>query len=302
MEYQFYTVDVFAKRKLEGNQLAVFPYAEGLDDSIMQKIAREFNYSETVFVTKNDNENSRNVRIFTPKSEIEFAGHPNIGTAMLLASIGEFSDDKRVDIVFKEKVGDVPISVFFENGKPKFAELTVAKLPEEGPQPPPVEDIVKTVSLELADLETANTPASFSCGLPFLFLQVSSVEKLRKAALNFDLWKEHLSDYWAPQIYLFTKQVVEQNSNFHARMFAPALGISEDPATGSAVAAMAGYIAKNLVLANGTFSFVVEQGFEMDRPSILEMSFQLKDGKIQTVKIRGRSLIFSQGKIDLSNS
>ena len=297
MEFQFFTVDVFSDKKFEGNQLAVFPQAEGITDEDMQKIALEFNYSETVFITQTGEKNSRNVRIFTPCAEVDFAGHPNIGAAMLLARIGEFSDEKQLDIVFKEKVGDVPIRIFFEDSVPLKAELSVAKLPEQG-SIIPVEKIASAISLTESDIVSSFEPISFSCGLPFLFVQVTSLEKVKQASLNQESWKNNISQSGAPQIYLFSTET-EHKSDFHARMFAPALGISEDPATGSAAAALAGYISKYLEKQDGEFSYVIEQGFEINRPSIIEMTFSQKNSKIESVKIKGNAVIFSEGKISI---
>ena len=298
MEYQFYVMDVFTDKKFEGNQLAAFPFAEGISDEKMQKIAREFNYSETIFITSTKEKNVRNVRIFTPTSEVDFAGHPNIGAAMLLARIGEYSDEKQIDIIFKEKVGDVPLRVYFDNSVPQNAELSTAKLPEKGDSPS-LENIAKAVSLDVSDIITTESPLSFSCGLPFLFVPITSLEKLKQATLNQEKWQNHISQSWAPQLYLFTKETELSNSDFHARMFAPSLGISEDPATGSAAAALAGFISEYMEKNDGTFSYVIEQGFEINRPSIIEMSFVQKNHKIESVKIRGNAVIFSDGKIIL---
>lgn len=299
MKFQFYVVDVFTEKNFEGNQLAVFPSAEGITDENMQKIAKEFNYSETTFVTSTEEKNIKNVRIFTPESEVDFAGHPNIGTAMLLALIGEYSDEKQIDVIFKEKVGDVPLRIFFENSKPQNAELSVAKLPEEGSDILSLEQIAKAISLNASDIVSSEQPLAFSCGLQFLFVPIINLDKLKQATLNYEQWKNNISKSWAPQLFLFTNETVLPNSNFHARMFAPALGISEDPATGSAVAALAGYISKFLEKNDGMFSYVVEQGFEINRPSIIEMSFTQKNQKIESVKIKGNAVIFSEGQIRL---
>ena len=263
----------------------------------MQKIAREFNYSETVFITSSNESNSKNVQIFTPASEIDFAGHPNIGAAMLLARIGEYSDEKQVDITFKERVGNVPIRIYFENFVPQKAELSVVQLPKKE-ESPPKHHIAKAISLDVSDIDPAKNPMSFSCGLPFLIVPIVSLEKLKKAALNHEQWQDHISQTWAPQIFLFTEETEISTSNFHARMFAPALGISEDPATGSAVASLAGYIYEVMEKKDdGTFTFVVEQGFEINRPSMIEMSFTVKNRRIESVKISGNAVIFSEGFI-----
>ncbi len=298
MKYQFFTLDVFAEQKFEGNQLAVIPDAESLEDEQMQKIAKEFNYSETVFITQGDSENTWNVRIFTPASEVDFAGHPNIGAAMLLAYLGEFTHTEKSEIIFKEKVGNVPITVYFEYSKPVYAELTVAKLPQEGPPPPTREQIAEAISLEPSDISSKQKSLAFSCGLPFLFVPIVSLSKLKKASINHEKWKKYLSRYWAPQVYLITTDIEKPDSDFHARMFAPALGIPEDPATGSAVAAMSGYLVKLARYQDGDFSVVIEQGFEINRPSILEMSFTSSSGKVEKVHVKGKAVVVSQGEIE----
>ena len=298
MKYQFFTLDVFAEQKFEGNQLAVIPDAESLEDEQMQKIAKEFNYSETVFITQGDSENTWNVRIFTPASEVDFAGHPNIGAAMLLAYLGEFTHTEKSEIVFKEKVGNVPITVYFEHSKPSYAELTVAKLPQVGPPPPTREQIAEVISLESSDIDSKKKSLAFSCGLPFLFVPIVSLSKLKNASINHEKWKKYLSPYWAPQVYLITNDIERPDSDFHARMFAPALGIPEDPATGSAVAAMSGYLAKLAKYQDGDFSVVIEQGFEIGRPSILEMSFTSSSGKVEKVHVKGKAVVVSQGEIE----
>ena len=296
MEYKFYVVDVFTDKKFEGNQLAVFPSAEGITSENMQKIASEFNYSETIFLTSTSEQNTRNARIFTPTSEVDFAGHPNIGAAMLLAKIGQYSDEKKIDIIFKEKVGNVHICIYFEDSVPKSAELSVAMLPKNG-NSPDIEGIAKAISLEPLDIE--QTPLSYSCGLPFLFVPIVSLDKLEHAALNQEAWEKYISKSWAPQIFLFTRQTIHATSDFHARMFAPALGISEDPATGSAAAALAGFISENIEKNDGTFTFTIEQGFEINRPSIIEMVFTQKNNKMESIKIKGNAVIFSEGTITL---
>ena len=299
MKHQFFTLDVFAEQKFEGNQLAVIPNAESLDTKQMQKIAQEFNYSETVFITQGNSENTWNLRIFTPASEIDFAGHPNIGAAMLLAYLGEITDKEKAEIIFKERIGNVPITVYFEHSRPVYAELSVAKLPQEGPAPPTREQIAQAVSLESSDIDLKHQPKAFSCGLPFLFVPIVSLSKLKKASINHEKWKKYLSSYWAPQLFLFTPEMERPTSDFHARMFAPALGIPEDPATGSAVAAMSGYLAKLEKYQDDSFSFVIEQGFEMGRPSILELSFTSSLGEVNKVEVKGKAIVVSQGEIEV---
>jgi trans-2,3-dihydro-3-hydroxyanthranilate isomerase len=166
---RFFTADVFTERMFGGNQLAVFPEAEGLDTGVMQSIARELNISETVFVfPPSDPVHTRRVRIFTPASELPFAGHPTIGTAFVLASIGEVQlGAEGASIVLEEGVGPVAVSIRARQGRPGYCELTAARLPEEGPPPPPLEEIASALSLRPEDLRVNDLPPrGFTCGVP----------------------------------------------------------------------------------------------------------------------------------------
>src|SRR5881394_172645 len=149
----FYTTDVFTQKQFGGNQLAVFPDARAIPDSLMQPIAREFNFSETTFVLPPKNpKHTRSVRIFTPGGELQFAGHPTIGTAVVLATIGEVHlKGKETPIVLEEGVGPVPVTIKSENGEPGFTQLSVAKLPEFGPPPPPTKELARMVGLDTSD-------------------------------------------------------------------------------------------------------------------------------------------------------
>jgi trans-2,3-dihydro-3-hydroxyanthranilate isomerase len=304
MRYQFYTADVFTDRMFGGNQLAVFANAQGLNSEQMQAIAREFNLSETVFVFPPETpEGTRCLRIFTPKTELEFAGHPTVGTAYVLSAIGEIPlINKEITITFEEKVGLVPVKIRSQDGKPYYTELTAAQLPEFGPPPPPLADLAAMLSLETsALLQGENCPQAVSCGLPFLFIPVRNREVLGRANLNLSLWQELLIDYWASSVYLFTFAPELAGSDLRSRMFAPGLGVAEDPATGSAATALAGYLGIRNSLTDGRLRWVVEQGFEMGRPSLLQVEADKKKGEITEIRVGGSSVLVSEGTIDLPN-
>ena len=207
MHYRFHTVDVFTDRPFGGNQLAVFPQAEGLSDAQMQQIARELNLSETVFLSPPDDPaHSRRLRIFTPQIEVPFAGHPTIGTALVLASIGEVVlDGERTSIVLEEPIGPIKVVIRSVYGRPVDAQFTTAVLPEFGPPPPAAADLAHMLSLEESDLllET-RPPVAVSCGLPFLFLPLRDLGAVRRAQLQLQDWRELLSTYWAPHVHVFS--------------------------------------------------------------------------------------------------
>jgi trans-2,3-dihydro-3-hydroxyanthranilate isomerase len=298
----FCTLDVFTDTLFGGNQLAVFPDATGLDAERMHVIAREFNLSETAFVLPPENPaNTRRVRIFTPAGELPFAGHPTIGTAHALAALGHIPMTGDVTrIIFEEGVGPVPVSIRSRNGSPVFSELSVAKLPETGPPPPSRSALADLLSLEVADLTGGTwSPQSVSTGVPFLFVPIRDRNALKRARVKPDRWDAILKASWAPEVFLFSRDPEREGSHIRARMFAPGLGIGEDAATGSAAAALGGYLAARDAVKDGTLRWVVEQGFEMGRPSILEVEADKVDGRITAIRVGGAAVMVSKGEMDV---
>jgi len=299
--YHFYTADVFTDRQFGGNPLAVFPDARGLTAEQMQSVAREFNLSETVFaLPPDDPAHTRRLRIFTPGSEVAFAGHPTIGTAHILATIGEVATTGDVTrVVFEEGVGPVGVAIRSRQGRPVFAQLSVAKLPELGPPPPDAEAIATAVSLRESDLLLGDyRPEAWSCGLPFLFVALRDRDALRRARIDRQRWEQTLASYWAPQPFLFSFDPELAGSHLRARMFAPGLGIVEDPATGSAAAALAGYLSQRRSVSTA-LRWVIEQGFEMGRPSILEVEADAVENRITAVRVGGSSVMVCEGSLTL---
>ena len=298
--YQFYTADVFTDRVFSGNPLAVFPWAEGLSTAQMHQVTREFNLSETVFVLPPENpQYTRRLRIFTPGREMAFAGHPTVGSAYVLAKIGELAlDGPATDFVFEEGVGPVPVTIYAEEGEPVSAQLSAAQLPEVGPEPPGNGDLAAMLSLEESDLLGGKwVPQALSCGTPFLFIPVRDREALGRVRIDAARWEALLSDYWTNDLYLFCFDPEREGSDLRARMFAPGMGIGEDPATGAAATALAGYLAARDQRPVGTVRWVVEQGFEMGRPSIIEVEADVEGGGVTAVRVGGRSVMVSEGQM-----
>lgn len=296
--YRFYTADVFSDRLFGGNPLAVFPEAAGLTPQQMQKIATEFNLSETAFVfPPTTPEGTRRLRIFTPAQELPFAGHPTIGTACVLAAIGAIPQlGETAAIALEEGVGLVPVTIRVVTGKPVQAELTAPQLPEFGPEPPSIPQLAAILSLEPHDLLDGElSPQAASCGVPFLFVPLRDRAALGRVRLQQDRWHQWLADYWASSLYLFTPEVGDGEGDFQARMLAPALGIAEDPATGSAVAALAGYLAVREQQTSGTLTWEIQQGIEMGRPSRLHIAAQKQGGEISAIRVGGVSVLVSEG-------
>jgi trans-2,3-dihydro-3-hydroxyanthranilate isomerase len=298
MNVRYVTADVFTDRAFGGNQLAVFPDASGIAPRLMPLIAREFNYSETTFVLPPDDAaNTARVRIFTPGGELPFAGHPTVGTAHVLAATGIVPlKSEWTDIVFEEGVGPVPVRIRADNGAPVFAQLSAAKLPEFGPKPPDRRTLARMLSLDEGDLLSGeNEPEVVSCGVPFLFVPLKNRDALGRARVKVDLWEAALSRFVTSMLFVFTLDPELEGSDVRARMFAPGVGVPEDPATGSAAVALGGYLAKRTPRFEGTLKWIVEQGFEMGRPSILEVEVDKRAGEVVASKVGGSSVLVCEG-------
>ena len=300
--YEFHTLDVFTQKRFGGNPLAVFPDAAGLGTEVMQKIAREMNLSESVFVQPPADPRALcRVRIFTPGSELPFAGHPTVGAGYVLATIGRIPlREGRATVLFEEGVGLVPVEVRTRGGKPDFVQFTAAKLPEFGPPPPDRAQLAALLHLQPEDiLQGADRPEAASCGVPFLFVPVRSRQVLARAAPDVYRWQSTLGDYWARDVFIFARDPELPGSNLRARMFAPEHGIVEDPATGGACAALGGYLGARATITDGTLRCVVEQGFEMGRPSLLHVETDLKSRRITAVRVGGHAVLVSHGTLRL---
>ena len=299
MAYRYITADVFTTVAFGGNQLAVLPDARGLETEQMLAIAREFNYSETVFVLPPEKGGTRRLRIFTPGTEMPFAGHPTVGTAHVLASIGEIAlTGAETRIVFEEGVGPVPVTIRAEKGVPTFAQLSAAKLPEFGPPPPTRQTLAEILSIEPDDIVGGTIPPqAVSCGVPFLFVPLKNRDAVARSRLRMDRWEAVLSRWWAPSIVVFSRDAELPGHDVRARMYGPALGVAEDPATGGAAVALAGYLAARDHTTDGTLRWVIEQGFEMGRPSILEIEADKEAGQITAVRVGGSTVLMAEGML-----
>ncbi len=299
--YRYLTADVFTAKRFGGNPLAVLPHAAGLSDELMLAIAREFNYSETTFVLPpSDPGHTRRVRIFTPGGEVPFAGHPTVGTAFVLASIGEIDlAGDETGIVLEEGVGPVPVLIRSRAGRPYFSQLTAARRPEVGPPLPERSQLAQILSLRDDDFVGGDfQPQVVSCGLPFAFVPVVNRDAVRRARIRTEPWEQRLAGTPGEMIFVFAPDAEEPGHQIRARMFAPGISVSEDPATGSACAALGGYLGARKKEPQGTFAWVVEQGYEMGRPSLLEIEVEKQAGAVTTVRVGGSSVLVCEGSIE----
>ena len=300
MGRRFTTLDVFTDEPLKGNPLAVVLDSEGLDDARMQAIAREFNLSETVFVLAPKSKvNAARIRIFTPARELPFAGHPTIGAACLIAHARapDLLAARDLRIVLEEEVGDVVCLVRHGKGRALAADFEVPLLPERLDLAIPSDaEIAGALGLEPGDIGfDRHRPSLFSAGAPYLFVPIRSLAAIARARPGATSWTEN----GGPATYLYTREVVEAGSAFHARMFARGWGVAEDPATGSAAAAFAGVALAFDRPADGEHTLVIEQGFEMGRRSRIVLGFTVQGGTLRAASIGGSAVIVMSGAVEL---
>jgi trans-2,3-dihydro-3-hydroxyanthranilate isomerase len=300
MTRRFQTLDVFTETALAGNPLAVVLDAEGLDDARMQVIAAEFNLSETVFVLEPRNAvNSARVRIFTPKRELPFAGHPTVGAAALIAHrrASDLLAAQDLRIVLEEPIGDVVCVARHRKGQALAAYFELPKLPQRlEDKPPSAVQIAASLGLELQDIGfDGHEPSLYSAGAPFLFVPIRSLDAIGRAAPGILPWATRDG----PATFVYTRETEREASAYHARMFAGGWGIGEDPATGSAVAAFAGVVQAFGRPSDGDHMMTIEQGFEMGRPSLIALGLGIEDGALVSATIGGSVVLVSSGSLDL---
>ncbi|MBU2581082.1 MAG: PhzF family phenazine biosynthesis protein [Alphaproteobacteria bacterium] len=301
MRLDFYTLDVFTKQRFGGNPLAVVLGADELSDERMQAVAREFNLSETVFVTAPKNPaHSAGMRIFTPREELKFAGHPTVGTAVLLAELKAGAIDAEQDsiVALEQPIGLVRVGLRLKRGEAGFAEFDAPKIPMDAGALPGVEKLAAGLGLIANEIGFENHRARcFAAGPAFAMIPVSTREAIAKARVNPANWSAAFDEQGIVGTYLYTRQCLHNTSAFHARMFAPALGVPEDPATGSAAICLAGAIHQFDDFPDGTHKRVVEQGYEMGRPSEIQVSLIVRGGALETVRIGGQAIRVAEGRI-----
>ena len=299
MPRRFYTLDVFTDTALAGNPLAVVIDAAGLDDAAMQRIAHEFNLSETVFVLPPANAvNTAAIRIFTPSRELPFAGHPTVGTAVLLAHLlaRDLLATQDLRIVLEEKIGEVVCVARHRQGQAMAAYFTLPRLPERLGEAPAAAALAADLGLETADIGFRNhVPSLYGAGTSNLFVPVATLDAMARAKPDRKLWGAN----GGPAAYLYCPQVARPGSDYHARMFAGGWGVYEDPATGSAAAAFAGVLMAFESHADSEHMFVIEQGFEMGRPSLISLGLQIEGGALHWATIGGSAVIVGEGTLNL---
>jgi len=297
MKYQFYQVDVFTGTPLGGNPLAVFVDACGLDEECMQQIAREMNLSETTFVTSSsDCEADFEVRIFTPTKELPFAGHPVIGTTHVLRESGKVARDQKL-IHLKLRIGTIPICVeederlFMEHPQAKFLKIVDS-----------VDLVAESLGLSSSAIDPRWPCQIVSTGVPALLVPIKTLELMQQIKINSAKLLEIFKPFGTDMIYAFTTETLNSSSALHSRLFAPFIGVTEDPATGSASGAVGAYLAKYCVIEKDILdSFKIEQGYEMKRPASICVQVKQEGTVIKSIRVGGESVTIIQGQLKIEN-
>jgi len=293
MEIPFYQVDVFTNHIFGGNPLAVFTKGQDLKEEYLQKVAREMNLSETTFVfPSTKDEADFDVRIFTPTREIPFAGHPTLGTAYVLRKNGWVTKDKN-SIRLNLKAGIIP--VWAEKDKDFMQHPAAKTLYELDPS----EKIAKALGLSLTHLDGTLPVQVVSTGFPALLVPVGSLQAMKEITLNSQTLHEILEPLEIDMIYPFCRETVRTENTVHSRAFAPGLGITEDPATGSVAGAMGAYWASLENNQDIEIAMVIEQGYEMERPSIINVEVSKQGGKAQKIRVGGQTQPVFTGRMNL---
>lgn len=290
----FYIVDVFAESKYAGNQLAVFCGAgvAELSDTQMLQIAREINYSETTFIPSNQPENGGyDVRIFTPKKELPFAGHPTLGTAFVIQQ--EIINSPVEQVILNLAVGQIPVAFNYQNEAADILWMR-QKSPTFG-EVLSTETLASVLNLEISEIDAIFPIQEVSTGVPFMIVPLKTLASLKKAKVNLDKYFELIETTEAKEILIFCPETYSEVNDLSVRVFAPSLGIPEDPATGSANGCLAGYLVEHSYFGNDAIDVKVEQGYEIDRPSLLLLQSQRKNAAIE-VLVGGKVVMVAKGE------
>ena len=297
MKYPFHIVDVFSSTPFGGNQLAILPDATGISTEGMQKIAREFDFPESTFVLPKNDPNTYRVRIFTPRAELDFAGHPTIGTACALVMKHRVQTADPVRLILEENIGPVRVEVAQRNGGYHGTLTLSGKIDAPTGAPAPA-DLAAILSIEPAEVIQSFFAG---VGVPFCFAQLKSNETVDRAAINRAAWTARLARAWSPNLFFFAGEL-RDGGKLHARMCAPALGVEEDPATGSACAALVGAMASKRDFDGTVYRLSIQQGVAMGRRSEIEAEARKSEGIVTSVSVSGATAYIASGEIEVPSS
>lgn len=303
MERRYTILNVFTREPGGGNPLAVVDDAEGLDTAAMQAIARDFNLSETVFVLPPQGPaHNASIRIFTPEVELPFAGHPTVGTAIHIAQNRvwmQTGGECDALVVLEAPAGVLRVGVKPDRQGVPFAQFDAPYLPQDAGEATPNDRLGAALGLSPHEIGFENhRPWRYSAGPTFTFVPVDGLDAISRAQVVEQHWEDAFSADPRSGAYLYCRDTVRHKAAFHARMFAPAMGVREDPATGSAAAAFAGMIHRFDELPEGLYKGMIEQGLEMGMPSEVFLEFEVENRNIRVVRIGGSAIVTKKGTLE----
>ncbi len=303
MNYQYYIADVFTDQIFNGAQIAVLPKADGLNAEKMAKIAKELNLSETVFLFhKADSDKHRRMRIFSPLGEINFAGHPIIAAAYVLAVSGDVAlTEPLTKLEFEQNIGVIQVNLSSQDGQPGLVQFSRSVDSIVDRFAPSDDEICSFLGLQLSELDHKKySPRLVSCGFPYLVVPVWNVESVRKARFNYAAWAQSAAPQTAAQeILLFCPKSSSPEADFNARLLGPNIGIHADPPVGSAMPAFCCYLCSFEHTQKGTHTFAVERGEQSTRRSLIQLEMDNKGLENLTIRVGGQAVLFAEGKIML---
>ncbi len=301
MSLNYYIADVFTEQAYEGAQIAVFPQADSLTEQQMGLIARELNLSETVFIlSPSDSAATHKMRIFSPLQEIDFAGHPIIATAFVLADKGDITlDGAMTHLVFEQNVGNIEVAVSAKDGKVDQIQFARRVAPIIDRFTPSTAEIAALLSIDPSEIDAKKyTTRLASCGFPYLIVPVWKYESVRNAHFNFAAWSQSAAPQTAAQeILLFSPKTPYQGADFNARLLGPNIGIHADPPVGSAMPALAAYLCSFDFTQEGTHTFSVERGDDANRRSVLQVEMDKNKQAELNVRLGGRAVLIASGTL-----
>lgn len=305
MTLNYYVADVFTDQLFSGAQIAVFPNADDLNDKQMALVAREMNLSETVFVSNPDSSaNARKMRIFSPRGEIDFAGHPIIATAFVLGSAGEIALSTDITpLTFTQNIGEIEVHVSTKDGKVSFVQFSRKVSSVVDRFTPTINELAELLSISPDDIDSKKYSTKLvSCGFPYLIVPVWNYEAVRAAKFNFNAWSQSTAPQTsASEILLFSPKTPFVDANFNARLLGPNIGVNDDPPIGSAMPAFASYLCSFDFTQQGTHTFAVDRGDEINRRSVLNIEMDHKAQSELALRIGGEAVMVAEGKMFIPN-
>lgn len=299
MDLSLYTVDVFTGQPFGGAQIAVFPRAEALDTAQMQRIAAELNLPDSVFLGGTDQPHRYRLRTFTPREEVDFAGHAVLAAAHVLAISGQVSAGTTLELL--HGFGPVQVRLGPLQGRSGFVQFSRTVFPVTDRFVPSADELAGILSVERRLLgERDLQPLLVACERPYLILPLRSLEAVTQARFNAAAWAgSHAPSMLAQELLLFCRQTESPQANFHARLIGPDIGVRDDPPVGAALPAFAAYLAAQPGLRAGTHTFTVERGFDATRKSLLQAEFDKRQQGGLTLRVGGQAVQVIQGTLSL---